>query len=164
MVQLSHLYMTTGKITALAVWTFVSKVISLLFNTLSVFVITFLPTNKCLLVSWLQSAICIHICPLFYISFPFRSPQSSEYSYLCSTIGFGSLSIIYIVYICQLQSLNPSHIPLSPLGVRKFVLYICISISVLFLIETRAKCQAWLLFAVILDKYLNFSVPQFSPL
>ena len=55
MVQLSHLYMTTGKTIALTVWTFVGKVMSLLFNMLSRFVITFLPRNKCLLISWLQS-------------------------------------------------------------------------------------------------------------
>ena len=47
-VQLSHPYMTTGKTIALTRWTFVSKVMSLLFNTLSRFVIAFLPRNKCL--------------------------------------------------------------------------------------------------------------------
>ena len=57
MVQLSHLYMTTGKSVALTIWTFVSKVISLLFNTLSRFVLAFLPISKCLLISWLQSII-----------------------------------------------------------------------------------------------------------
>ena len=50
-VQLSHLYMTTGKIVALTIWTFVSKVMSLLFNTLSRFVIVFLPRSKRLLIS-----------------------------------------------------------------------------------------------------------------
>ena len=54
MVQLSHLYMTTGKTIALTVRTFVSKVLSLLFNTLSRFVITFLPRSKSLLISWLH--------------------------------------------------------------------------------------------------------------
>ena len=57
MVQLSYLYVTTGKTIALAIWTFVSKVISLLFvnNSLSRFVIAFLPRSKRLLISWLQS-------------------------------------------------------------------------------------------------------------
>ena len=50
-VQLSHPYMTTGKTIALTRWTFVVKVISLLFNTLSRLVITFLPRSKCLLIS-----------------------------------------------------------------------------------------------------------------
>ena len=54
MVQLSHPFMTNGKNIALTIWTFVSKVISLFFNTLSRFVIAFLPRNKSLLTSWLQ--------------------------------------------------------------------------------------------------------------
>ena len=54
-VQLSHPYMTTVKIIALTRWTFVGKVMSLLFNMLSRLVITFLPRSKCLLISWLQS-------------------------------------------------------------------------------------------------------------
>ena len=52
-VQLSHLYMTTGKTIALTIQTFVSKVMSLLFNML--FFIAFLPRSMCLLISWLQS-------------------------------------------------------------------------------------------------------------
>ena len=47
--------MTTGKTIALTRWTFVGKVMSLLFNVLSRLVITFLPRSKCLLISWLQS-------------------------------------------------------------------------------------------------------------
>ena len=54
-VQLSHLYMTTGKSIALTRWSFVGKVISLLFNMLSRLFITFLPRSKRLLISWLQS-------------------------------------------------------------------------------------------------------------
>ena len=55
MVQLSHPYMTTGKTIALTRQTFVSKLMSLLFNMLSRFVIAFLPRSKYLLISWLQS-------------------------------------------------------------------------------------------------------------
>ena len=54
-VQLSHLYMTPGKTIALTRWTFVGKVMSLLFNTLTRFVIAFIPRSKHLLISWLQS-------------------------------------------------------------------------------------------------------------
>ena len=54
-VQLSHLYMTTGKIIALTMQNFVGKVMSVVFNMLSSLVITFLPRSKCLLISWLQS-------------------------------------------------------------------------------------------------------------
>ena len=50
-----HPYMTTGKTIALTRWTFVGKVMSLLFNMLSRLVITFLARNKCLLISWLKS-------------------------------------------------------------------------------------------------------------
>ena len=53
-VQLSHPYMTTGKTIALTRRTFIGKVMSLLFNTLSRLVITFLPRSKCLLISWRQ--------------------------------------------------------------------------------------------------------------
>ena len=55
MVQLSHPYMTVGKTLALTIQTFVDKVMSLLFNKLSRFVIAFLPRSKHLLISWLQS-------------------------------------------------------------------------------------------------------------
>ena len=53
MVKLSHPYMTTGKTIALTRWTFVGKVMFLLFNMLSSFVIAFLPRSKHLLISWL---------------------------------------------------------------------------------------------------------------
>ena len=56
MVQFSHPYMTTGKIIALTRWTFVGKVMFLLFNTLFRFIIAFLPRSNHLLVSWLQSS------------------------------------------------------------------------------------------------------------
>ena len=55
MVEFSHPYMTTGKTIALTIWTFVGSVMSLFSNTLSTFVIAFLPRIKCLWISWLQS-------------------------------------------------------------------------------------------------------------
>ena len=63
MVQLSHPYMTTGKTIALTRWTFVGKVISLLFNMLSRFVIAFLPRSKRLSISWLQSPSAVILEP-----------------------------------------------------------------------------------------------------
>ena len=54
-VQLSHPYMTTGKTIALTRWTFVGKIMFLLYSMLSRLVIAFLPRSKCLLISWLQS-------------------------------------------------------------------------------------------------------------
>ena len=62
-VQLSHLYMTTGKTTALTRQTLVSKIMSLLLNILSRLVITFLPRSKHLLISWLQSPAAVILEP-----------------------------------------------------------------------------------------------------
>ena len=63
MVQLSHSYTITGKTKALTIWTFVSKVMSLLLNMLSRLIITFLPRSKCLLISWLQSLSAVFLVP-----------------------------------------------------------------------------------------------------
>ena len=62
-VQLSHLYMTTGETIALTKWTFVGKVMSLLFNMLSRLITTFLPRSKHLLISWLQSPSAVILEP-----------------------------------------------------------------------------------------------------
>ena len=81
MVQLSYPYMTIGKIIALTRWTFVSKVMSLLFNMLSRFVTAFLPRSKCLLISWLQSPSAVilespenKVCHCFHF-FPIYLPS-----------------------------------------------------------------------------------------
>ena len=63
MVQLLHPYMTTGKTIALTIQTFVRKVISLLFNMLSRFVIAFFPKSKHLLILWLQSPSAVILEP-----------------------------------------------------------------------------------------------------
>ena len=78
--QFSHPYMTTGKTIALTRWTFVGKVMSLLFNMLSMLVTAFLPRSKGLLISWLQFTTCNDfgaqenkVCHCFYfflICFP----------------------------------------------------------------------------------------------
>ena len=82
MVQLSHPYMTTGKTIALTIWTFVGKVMSLLFNTLSRIVIALFPRSKHLLISWLQSPSAVileppknKICHCFHC-FPIYLPWS----------------------------------------------------------------------------------------
>ena len=81
-VQLSHPYMTTGKTIALTRWTFVSKVMFLLFNILSGLVIAFLPRSKHLLISWLQSPSAVileppqnKVCHCFHC-FPIYLPWS----------------------------------------------------------------------------------------
>ena len=63
-VQPSHPHMTAGKTIALTRWTFVGKVMSLLFNMLSRLVITFLPRSKRLLISWMQSTSSVILEPL----------------------------------------------------------------------------------------------------
>ena len=67
-VQLSHPYMITGKTITLTRWIFVGKIMSLLFNMLSMLVIAFLPRRRCLLISWLQSpsAVILEPPPKFY--------------------------------------------------------------------------------------------------
>ena len=77
-VQLSHPYMTTGKIIALTRQTFVDKVISLLFNMLSRLVITFLPRSKCRLISWQQSPSAVILEP----------PKIVCHSFCCFPIYF----------------------------------------------------------------------------
>ena len=85
-VQLSHPYMTAGKTIALTRWTFVGKVMSLLFNMLSRLVIIFLPRGKRLLISWLQSpsavileprknkvSHCVHCFPIYFPVSPVNS-------------------------------------------------------------------------------------------
>ena len=81
MVQLSHLYMTTGKAIALTRWTFVGRVMSLLFNMLSRLVIAFLPRSRRLLISWLQSPSAVILEPPKIVShcfhcFPIYLPWS----------------------------------------------------------------------------------------
>ena len=80
-VQLSHPYMTTGKIIALTRWTFVGKVMSLLLNMLPRLVITFLPRSKRLLISWLQSPSAVILEPT-----KIKSDTVSTVSPICSHI------------------------------------------------------------------------------
>ena len=77
MVQLSRPYMTTGKTIALTLWTFVSKVMSLLFNMLSRLVIDFLPRSKHLLIPWLQtlSAVILEHPKIKSLTVSFVSPS-----------------------------------------------------------------------------------------
>ena len=94
-VQLSHPYMTTGKTIALTRWTFVDKVMSLLFNMLSRLVITFLSRSKRLLISWLQSPSAVILEPKKILShcfhcFPIYLPWSDGTG--CHDLSFLNLS------------------------------------------------------------------------
>ena len=107
MVQLSHVYMTTGKTIALTRQTFVGKVISLFFNVLSRLVIAFLPRSKCLLISWLKSPSAVILEPM-----KIKSVTVSTDSYLSAMkwwdrMPWSSFSECWI--LSQL-----SHFPLSP--------------------------------------------------
>ena len=79
--QLSHPYMTPGKTIALTRWTFVGKVMSLLFNMLSRLAITFLPRSKLLLISWLQSPSAVILEP------PKISHYNVPHKDLCGTMA-----------------------------------------------------------------------------
>ena len=94
--QLPHLYMTMGKTTALTIQTFVSKVMSLLYNMLSRFVIVFLPRSKCLGISWLHSLSTVILEPkkiksaTVSIFFPVYLPWSDWFR--CHDLVFRMLS------------------------------------------------------------------------
>ena len=97
MLQLSHPYMTTGKTIALTRWTFVGKLMSLLFNTLSRFVIAFLPRSKRLLISWLQSPSTVILWPkeIKVCHFPFFSP-----SIICHEVmGLDAMLLVFSVWM-----------------------------------------------------------------
>ena len=123
-VQLSHPYMTTGKTIALTRWTFVGKVMSLIFNMLSRLVITFLPSSKRLLISWLQSSSavifgapknkgchCFHCFPIYlpwrdgirfhdlsFLNFEFKPAFSlSSFTFIKRLFSSSSLSAIRVV-------------------------------------------------------------------
>ena len=87
-VQLSHPSMTSGKTIALTKWTFVDKVMSLLFNILSRLVITFLPRSKCLLISWLQSPSVVILEP--------KIKSATVSPYICHKVmGPDTLSLVF---------------------------------------------------------------------
>ena len=91
MVQLSHPYMTTRKIIALTIQTFVSKTMSMLFNSLSRIIIVFLPRSKCLLILWLQLPSVVVLEPkkikcYCFCFFPF---------YLHGVIGLDAMILVF---------------------------------------------------------------------
>ena len=99
-VQLSHPYMTTGKIIALTRWTFVGKVMSLLFNMLSRLVIAFLPRSKCLLISWLQSPSAVILEPRKIKSFTLF--VSVVYPSVCHEV-MGPDAMIFVFWMLRFK-------------------------------------------------------------
>ena len=118
-VRLSHPYMTTGKTIALTIQTFVSKVISLLFNMLSRFVIAFLPRSKCLLISWLQSpsAVILETKKIKSVTAFTFSP------YICHEVmGLDALILVF-----WLLSFKPAFSLFSFVLIKKFSSYSLLS-------------------------------------
>ena len=102
-VQILHPYMTTGKTIALTRWTFVSKVMSLLFNMLSRLVIAFLPRCKLLLISWLQSPSSVILEPkkIKFITVSIVSPSICQ-----EVMGLDAIiSVFWILSFSQLLTL-----------------------------------------------------------
>ena len=99
-VQLSHPYMTTGKTIALTRWTFVDKVMSLLFNMLSRLVITFLPKSKRLLISWLQSPSAVILQP--------RKIKSDTVSTVSPSISHEVMGPDAMIFVYWMLSFKPT--------------------------------------------------------
>ena len=99
MVQLSQPYVTTGKIIALTIQTFVDRVISLLFNTLSRFVIAFLPRSKRLLISWLQSPSTV----ILELQKRKSDTTSTCYPSICHEVmGLDTVIVVFLMFSIKL--------------------------------------------------------------
>ena len=123
-VQLSHPYMTTGKTIALTRWTFVDKVMSVLFNMLSRLVIIFLPRSKRLLISWLQSPSAVILEPKNKVSHCF--PCFPIYTYMTSFV---------ILYLGQILAVYFSL-------VKKTTVFFSLSIIILRAEAVTKHCTA----------------------
>ena len=93
MVQLLHPSMTTGKTIDLTRWTFVGKVMNLLFNMLPRFVKAFLPRSKCLLISWLQSPFAVILEPKKIKSVTVSTPPTLNY--LHEVMGLDAMILVF---------------------------------------------------------------------
>ena len=103
----SHPYLTTGKTIALTIWTFVGKIMYLLFNPLSRFVIVFLPRSKCLLMPWLQSPSAVILVP--------KKIKSVTVSIVSPFICHEVMGPDVMILVFGMLSFNPAfHSPLWP--------------------------------------------------
>ena len=131
MVQISYLYMTTEKTLALTLWTFVSKVMSLLFNTLSRFVIAFLPRSKGLLISgnlyiWLpsSSSLSSHIQPLVTTNLISLSLVGWLHDFWKYNWPMTLVPNIVIWYFCTLQNNHHDKFYLPYVSIRRYCIII----------------------------------------
>ena len=148
MVQLSHLFMTIGKTIALTIQTFVSKVISLVFNTLSRFVIVFLPRSKHLLSSWLQS-------PSAVILEPNKIKSVTAYTFspsVCNEV-IGPDAMIFILWM---PSFKPAFSVSSFTFIKRFF-------SLSFLSTIRVASFAYLKLLILLSVILIPACDSSSP-
>ena len=107
MVPLLYPYMTNGKTIALTMQTFVSKVLSLLFNMLSRFVIAFLPKDKSLLISWLQSLSAVILEP--------KKIEPDTVSTFPPSICHEVMGLDAMILVFSMLSFKPTfHSPFSP--------------------------------------------------
>ena len=102
-VQISHPYTTTGKAIALTRRTFVGKVMSLHFNMLSRLVTAFLPRNKCLLISWLQSPSAVILEP--------KKIKSLTVSIVSPTICYEVMGLDAMILVFCMLSFKPTFLP-----------------------------------------------------
>ena len=150
MVQLSHLYMTTGKTIALTIGTFVIRVKSLLFNVLSRCVITFLPGSKHLLISWLQlpSAIILDKKKIKLVTLSTFSPS------ICHEV----MELDAMIFIFYMQSFRPAISLSSFTFIKKLFSSSSLSASrVVF-----SACQVIYIFPGNLNSSLCFIQPGIS--
>ena len=130
MVQLSHLYMSNGKTVALAIWTFVGKMMSLFFNMLSRFIIAFLSKSKSLLISWRQlpSAVILEHKKIKYVT------ASTFFPTICHKVK-GLDGMILVFWMSHFILLFHSHQEALPYAWYFFSLYLsynCLCISATF--------------------------------
>ena len=128
MVQLLHPYMTVGKTIALTIQNYVGKVMSLLFNKMSKFVIAFLPRSKCLLISWLQpsfAAIFSSFNSVAQSCLTFVTPWATAcQAFLSITNSQSLLKLMPIKWVMTSNHLIPCHplllLPAIPPSIRVF--------------------------------------------
>ena len=118
-VQLSHPYVTIGKTIALTKWTFVDKVMSLLFNMLSRLVISFLPKSRCLLISWLQSPFAVILEP--------RKIKSTTVSTVSPSISHEVIGPDAMILVFWMLSFKPTFL-LSSFTFKRLFSYYSLSV------------------------------------
>ena len=147
-VQLSHPYMTTGKTIALIRWTFVGKVMSLLFKMLSRLVITFLPRRKHLLISWLQSPSAVILEP--------KTIKSDTVSTVSPSISHKVMGPDAMILVSWMLSFKPTF----SLSSFTFINRLLSSSS---LPAIRTVSSAYLRFLIFLPAILVPACASFSP-